>query len=63
MSAPPLVGKTALVTGGTAGIGRETALGLAKLGAMVTIVGRNHDRGIGGGGGDPARRAATPTWS
>ncbi len=46
MSAPPLVGKTALVTGGTAGIGRETALGLAKLGAMVTIVGRNHDRGI-----------------
>jgi retinol dehydrogenase-14 len=46
VSAPSLVGKTALVTGGTAGIGRETALGLAKLGAMVTIVGRGHDRGI-----------------
>lgn len=46
MSAPPLVGKTALVTGGTAGIGRETALGLARLGAAVTIVGRSHDRGI-----------------
>jgi NAD(P)-dependent dehydrogenase (short-subunit alcohol dehydrogenase family) len=46
VSAPPLVGKTALVTGGTAGIGRETALGLAKLGAAVTIVGRGHDRGI-----------------
>lgn len=45
MSAPPLVGKTALVTGGTSGIGRETALGLAKLGAAVTIVGRSHDRG------------------
>jgi NAD(P)-dependent dehydrogenase (short-subunit alcohol dehydrogenase family) len=46
VSAPPLVGKTALVTGGTAGIGRETALGLAKLGAAVTIVGRSRDRGI-----------------
>ena len=46
MSAPPLVGSTALVTGGTAGIGRETALGLARLGAAVTIVGRNRDRGV-----------------
>jgi NAD(P)-dependent dehydrogenase (short-subunit alcohol dehydrogenase family) len=46
VSAPPLVGKTALVTGGTSGIGRETALGLAKLGAAVTIVGRGHDRGV-----------------
>jgi NAD(P)-dependent dehydrogenase (short-subunit alcohol dehydrogenase family) len=45
MSAPPLYGKTALVTGGTGGIGRETALGLAKLGAAVTLVGRSHDRG------------------
>lgn len=46
MSAPPLVGKTALVTGGTGGIGRETALGLAKLGAAVTVVGRGRDRGV-----------------
>lgn len=46
MSAPPLVGKTALVTGGTGGIGRETALGLAKLGAAVTLVGRSRDRGV-----------------
>lgn len=45
MNAPPLVGRTALVTGGTAGIGRETALGLAKLGAHVTIVGRDAERG------------------
>lgn len=45
MSAPPLVGRTALVTGGTGGIGRETALGLARLGAAVTIVGRDEARG------------------
>lgn len=36
-----LSGKTALVTGATAGIGRETALGLAKLGAQVILVGRS----------------------
>lgn len=36
-----LGGKTVLVTGATAGIGRETALGLAKLGAHVVIVGRD----------------------
>jgi NAD(P)-dependent dehydrogenase (short-subunit alcohol dehydrogenase family) len=46
VSAPPLVGKVALVTGGTAGIGYETALGLARLGAAVTLVGRSHDRGV-----------------
>ncbi|MGV3620243.1 MAG: SDR family oxidoreductase [Archangium sp.] len=34
-------GKTALVTGATSGIGYEIALGLAKQGAHVTIVGRN----------------------
>jgi retinol dehydrogenase-14 len=46
VTALPLVGRTALVTGGTSGIGRETALGLAKLGAAVTIVGRSHGRGV-----------------
>lgn len=45
MNAPPLVGRTALVTGGTGGIGRETALGLARLGAAVTVVGRDEERG------------------
>ncbi len=33
--------KICLVTGATSGIGKETALGLARMGANVTIVGRN----------------------
>ncbi|MEV6212768.1 SDR family NAD(P)-dependent oxidoreductase [Kitasatospora sp. NPDC051914] len=39
------MGKTAVVTAGTAGIGLETALGLAAAGYAVTVVGRNPDRG------------------
>ena len=38
-------GKTALITGGTAGIGLVTARALARQGAAVTIVGRNPQRG------------------
>ena len=34
-------GKICLVTGGTNGIGKSTALGLARMGANVIIVGRN----------------------
>ncbi len=34
-------GKVCVVTGGSAGIGTQTALGLARLGATVTIVGRD----------------------
>ena len=37
--------KTVLVTGGTRGIGKETARGLARLGATVIIVGRDEERG------------------
>jgi len=40
-----LVGKTALVTGGTDGIGKEIARGLAGQGANVLLVGRDSDKG------------------
>src|SRR4051794_10476903 len=36
-----MTGKTVLVTGGTGGIGRATAAGLAALGARVAITGRD----------------------
>jgi NAD(P)-dependent dehydrogenase (short-subunit alcohol dehydrogenase family) len=36
---------TALVTGGTSGIGRATASKLAQLGIHVVVVGRNEERG------------------
>jgi retinol dehydrogenase-14 len=40
----PMAGKNALITGGTGGIGRATAVGLAKLGARVGITGRDRAR-------------------
>jgi NAD(P)-dependent dehydrogenase (short-subunit alcohol dehydrogenase family) len=40
-----LEGKKALVTGGTSGIGREVAKGLAALGAEVVVSGRDAARG------------------
>jgi retinol dehydrogenase-14 len=40
----PMVGRTVLVTGGTGGIGKATALGLARLGAHVAITGRHPTR-------------------
>ena len=36
-----LTGRVAVVTGATSGLGRETATGLARLGATLIIVGRN----------------------
>ena len=38
-------GKVCLVTGGSSGIGKEAALGLARLGATVVMVSRDRSRG------------------
>ncbi|KQP39566.1 SDR family oxidoreductase [Methylobacterium sp. Leaf106] len=43
-NAAPIPGKICLVTGATSGIGYETALGLARAGARVGIVGRDAGR-------------------
>ena len=44
-------GKVCLITGATLGIGKETALGLAKQGATVVMLGR-----------DPERTRAAAEW-
>ncbi|HWM22674.1 MAG TPA: SDR family oxidoreductase [Ilumatobacteraceae bacterium] len=40
----PMSGRTVLVTGGSGGIGKATAIGLAAMGARIAVVGRNDDR-------------------
>jgi retinol dehydrogenase-14 len=58
--APLMAGKSVLVTGGTGGIGKATAAGLAALGARVGITGRDPARteaaaaGIRAAPGSPA---------
>jgi retinol dehydrogenase 14 len=54
-----MAGKTVLVTGGSSGIGKATALGLAAMGAHLAITGRDRERTdsaareIRGAGGGP----------
>ena len=38
--------KTILVTGSTDGIGKQTAVDLAEMGALVTVHGRNEEKAI-----------------
>ncbi|MET9065747.1 SDR family NAD(P)-dependent oxidoreductase [Streptosporangium sandarakinum] len=44
MHSSDMTGKTALITGSTAGIGLETARGLAEQGASVILTGTDHTR-------------------
>jgi NAD(P)-dependent dehydrogenase (short-subunit alcohol dehydrogenase family) len=39
-----MTNKTVLITGGTSGIGKETALGLARMNATLVIVGRDKEK-------------------
>jgi retinol dehydrogenase 14 len=41
----PMTGRTVVITGGTAGIGKATALGLAAMGAHIAITSRDRQRG------------------
>src|SRR6266576_2980223 len=41
-----MTGKVCLITGGNSGIGKATALGLARLNASVVIVSRDKDKGV-----------------
>jgi NAD(P)-dependent dehydrogenase (short-subunit alcohol dehydrogenase family) len=50
---PSQLGRSAVVTGATGGLGYETALALAKAGAEVVLTGRNATRG-----GRRSRRSA-----
>ena len=44
ISTGPMAGQTVLVTGGTGGIGKATATGLAAMGARIGITGRDPAR-------------------
>ena len=50
-----MAGKTVLVTGGSGGIGKATAVGLATLGAHLAITGRDRARAEDAAREDAAR--------
>ncbi len=54
--------KTAVVTGGTSGIGLQTALGLAAQGFEVVVTGRDRDRGAAAAGAISAAGNRTATF-
>jgi retinol dehydrogenase 14 len=56
---PAMTGKTVLITGGTGGIGKAAAVGLASMGARVGITGRDRARAEAAAA-DIARQSGDP---
>ena len=57
---PSQLGRSAVVTGATGGLGYETALALAKAGAEVVLTGRDDRKGAVGHREDRSRGDRTP---